>query len=129
MAAYDFAVVGGGMAGVSAAYELAARGSVILLEAEGSLAQHTTGRSAAMFLESYGGAAIRALTRASRPLLEAPERLDTAPILTPRGLLWIASDAQADRLASTIETLRAEGGCLFCAGARQVEDHGGRCAA
>jgi D-arginine dehydrogenase len=113
VAAYDVAVVGGGIAGVSAAFELAALGSVVLLEAEASLAQHTTGRSAAMFLESYGGAAIRALTRASRPLLDAaPERLGTPPILALRGLLWIASEVQTAALAAEVDALRREGAGL-----------------
>jgi D-arginine dehydrogenase len=30
---YDFLIIGGGIAGTSAAYELAAHGSVVLLEA------------------------------------------------------------------------------------------------
>ena len=52
---YDTIVVGGGMAGVSIGYELAADRTVALLDMEATLAYHTTGRSAAMFLESYGG--------------------------------------------------------------------------
>ncbi|MGA7281536.1 MAG: FAD-dependent oxidoreductase, partial [Acidimicrobiia bacterium] len=50
----DFVVIGGGMAGVSAAAHLAPHGSVILLEAESTLAAHTTGRSAALFVVNYG---------------------------------------------------------------------------
>nr|BFE94324.1 hypothetical protein GCM10020185_48600 [Pseudomonas brassicacearum subsp. brassicacearum] len=65
-ARYDFIVVGGGIAGVSAAYELAAHGSVCLLEQEQQLAYHTTGRSAAISMESYGNQQIRSLTCASR---------------------------------------------------------------
>lgn len=63
---YDFAVVGAGIAGASAAYRLAPHASVALLEREGQPGYHSTGRSAAMFMESYGTPAIRALTRASR---------------------------------------------------------------
>ena len=58
----DFLVVGGGIAGASAAYELAARGKVILLEREDQPGYHTTGRSAAQFVETYGNASVRALT-------------------------------------------------------------------
>jgi D-arginine dehydrogenase len=113
VAAFDFAVVGGGIAGVSVGFELAALGSVVLLEAEASLAYHTTGRSAATFLESYGSAPIRALARASRPLFDAaPESLGTPPILAPLGLLWIASEAQTAALARTVEAVRREGGGL-----------------
>jgi D-arginine dehydrogenase len=43
-------VIGGGIAGVSVAYELAAYRRVILLETEASLATHSTGRSAVMYV-------------------------------------------------------------------------------
>jgi D-arginine dehydrogenase len=94
----DVAVIGGGIAGVSAAYELAAAGSVVLLERESQLAYHTTGRSAAMFLESYGGPEIRALTAQSRPVFDA-----AGTLLTPRPLLWVAGEADLDRLAALRE--------------------------
>lgn len=101
----DVAVIGGGIAGVSAAYELAAAGSVVLLEQESQLAYHTTGRSAAMFLESYGGPQIRALTAASRPVFDA-----AGTLLTQRPLLWVAEEADLGRLAAMREanpTLKA----------------------
>jgi D-arginine dehydrogenase len=78
---HDAIVVGGGMAGVSLAYELAADHSVVLLDMEPTLAYHTTGRSAAMFLESYGGPAVRALTTASRTFLEQRQVLTPLPML------------------------------------------------
>ncbi|MGH3989044.1 MAG: FAD-dependent oxidoreductase, partial [Pseudonocardiaceae bacterium] len=46
----DVVVIGGGIAGVSVAYELAAHRQVTLLETETSLATHSTGRSAAMYV-------------------------------------------------------------------------------
>ena len=55
----DVIVVGAGIAGASAAYELAASGSVIVLERESQPGYHTTGRSAAQFLETYGNSVIR----------------------------------------------------------------------
>jgi D-arginine dehydrogenase len=77
----DVIVIGGGMAGVSLAYEVAADRRVVLLEMEPTLAYHTTGRSAAMFLESYGGPAIRALTTASRAFLHERHVLQPLPML------------------------------------------------
>jgi D-arginine dehydrogenase len=85
------------MAGMSLASELAATHSVIVLEQEGQLAHHATGRSAAAFLESYGGPEVRALTRASRPLLEAAA-VD-APLLTRRPLLWIGGPGRERAIA------------------------------
>ena len=69
----DVAIIGGGIAGVSIGYALAQRGlSVHLLEAEATLAYHTTGRSAAQYLETYGNALVRRLTIASRPFFADP---------------------------------------------------------
>jgi D-arginine dehydrogenase len=85
------------MAGMSIASELSSTHSVIVLEQEAQLAHHATGRSAAAFLESYGGPEVRALTRASRPLLEAAA-VD-APLLTRRPLLWIAGPGREPAIA------------------------------
>ena len=100
-ARYDFIVVGGGIAGVSAAYELAAHGSVCLLEQEQQLAYHTTGRSAAISMESYGNQQIRSLTCASRGFFESPpEGLAEHPLWSPRGALIVAQAARVDKLAA-----------------------------
>jgi len=48
----DFAIVGAGIAGATLAARLAARGRVLLLERESQPGLHSTGRSAAMFMES-----------------------------------------------------------------------------
>jgi len=90
-AAFDFAIVGAGIAGVSLAARLAAHGSVLLLEREDQPGMHSTGRSAAMFMESYGPPQVRALTRASRASYLAPTVL---PILAPRGVLYVAWQGQ-----------------------------------
>jgi D-arginine dehydrogenase len=91
----DVIVVGGGIAGVSAAYELAARANVVLLEREEQLAHHTTGRSAAAYLETYGSPTVRRLTVASRGFFTAPPReLESPELLSPRALLWIGPEAR-----------------------------------
>jgi D-arginine dehydrogenase len=97
----DFIVIGAGIAGVSAAAELAASHTVILLEAEDSPGFHATGRSAALFSEIYGNATIRSLSRASRARLAAPpSEFSNEPFLKSRGSLVIAADSQLDRLWS-----------------------------
>jgi D-arginine dehydrogenase len=100
----DVIVVGSGIAGASVAACLAATRSVILLEAESRPGYHSTGRSAALFSESYGNAVIRALTRASRDFFHRPPADFTAgPLLKPRGSLFIATAGQRatlDRFAA-----------------------------
>ena len=66
MREFDLVIVGAGIAGASLAWRLAARRRVLLLEREPQPGMHATGRSAAMFMESYGPPQVRALTRASR---------------------------------------------------------------
>lgn len=89
------------MAGVSAAAHLAPHGSVTLLEAEPVLAYHTTGRSAALFVVNYGGQGTRPLAAASTGFFDdPPEGSVDSPLLTERGLLWIADEARMDRLAA-----------------------------
>ena len=72
MPAYEFIVIGAGIAGASAAYELAKIGSTIILERESQPGYHTTGRSAAVFSEIYGNATIRGLTVGSRGFFASP---------------------------------------------------------
>lgn len=91
----DFVVIGGGIAGVSAAAHLAPYGSVVLLEQEATLAYHTTGRSAATFIVNYGGPGSRPLARASAHFFDKPPDYATdAPLLSDRGALWVARPEQ-----------------------------------
>jgi len=63
----DVLIIGAGMAGAAAAYYLAPHRRVLLLEREAQPGYHATGRSAAMFAETYGNTTVRALTTASKP--------------------------------------------------------------
>ncbi len=107
-------VIGGGIAGVGAAYALAQAGSpVTLLEAESTLAYHSTGRSAAIYFENYGAAANRALTTASRRFFdEPPPGLVDHPLLERRGAMWIGTTEQESSLRAHLaesETSRQPG--------------------
>ena len=84
------------MAGVSLGYELSADRSVGLLEMETTLAFHTTGRSAATFLESYGGPEVRALTTSSRTFLENPPDVFESQPLKPLPLLFVAPEGRGE---------------------------------
>ncbi len=109
---HDVAIIGAGIAGASLAWQLAQAGqSVLLLEAEIQPGLHSTGRSAAMFMESYGPPQVRALTRASRPFYEHPPAgfADTA-LVNPRGVIYAAWDGQQAALDQLHTELRASGG-------------------
>jgi D-arginine dehydrogenase len=93
--AADIIVIGAGMAGASAAAHLADGRRVIVLEAEDQPGYHSTGRSAALFSETYGPPAVNVLTRAGRGFYEdRAGGLAEHPILTPRGVLVFAMPGQ-----------------------------------
>jgi len=101
----DVIVIGAGMAGASVAYFLAPHVRVLVLEREEHAGMHSTGRSAALFSETYGSAQVRALTRAARHFFDQPPQgFAGHPILSPRGSLSIGNEAQID----TIHALHAE---------------------
>lgn len=67
---FDVVIVGGGIAGAGLGAEITRRMRVLIVEAESLCGYHSTGRSAAFWLESYGGPIVGQLTRASHaPLL------------------------------------------------------------
>jgi D-arginine dehydrogenase len=98
----DFLVLGGGMAGASAGYFLAESGSVRLLEMESAPGYHSTGRSAALFSEYYGGTVVRALTVASRPFFTDPPPGFAEPLLSPRGVLTLGPVGSEERFAAVL---------------------------
>ena len=89
----DFLIIGGGVAGASAAARLSTLGSVVLLESEDALAYHTSGRSAALFEQNYGKPSTVALNSASHAFHDAQG------ILSPRGLMLVGSQDMADEFA------------------------------
>jgi D-arginine dehydrogenase len=105
MESYDVLVIGGGIAGASIGYELASDRSVALLEMEATLAYHTTGRSVATFLESYGGRTIRLLTTASRSFMQDPPAGFGRPLLKPLPLIWVAPEADVDAMHAMYEAV------------------------
>ncbi len=104
----DFLIVGGGIAGASVGYWLAPHARVIVLEQEQQPGYHATGRSAALFMESYGTQQVRALTRASRAFLEQPPAgFAGQPLLSPRGALLVAAPGQEHALQAHWQLLRS----------------------
>lgn len=107
----DFAVIGAGMAGASVAYRLAQKGaSVIVLERESQPGYHSTGRSAAMFMESYGTDQIRALTRASRSFFaQPPAGFCNSELLPARDVLYVGQAGQQQLLDDALAMYQRDG--------------------
>jgi D-arginine dehydrogenase len=87
----DILIVGGGIAGASLGANVAASRRTTIIEAEEHCGYHSTGRSAAFFLESYGGPTVAPLSSASAAFLENPPA-DFADhsFLYPRGALHLS---------------------------------------
>lgn len=100
----DLIILGAGIAGASLAAELAPLMQVTLVEVEDQPGRHATGRSAAMFFESYGNATIRALTRASRRfLMQPPAGFCESPLMTRRSAMLVSEASQIRRLDTLCE--------------------------
>ncbi len=101
----DIVVIGGGMAGASVAAHLAEFATVRLLEMESQPGYHSTGRSAALFSETYGNHAIRALTGASRQFFYSPPAsFCPVPLVRPRSVLVAARSGQGESLQAFIDS-------------------------
>ena len=104
----DVVIIGAGIAGSSLAFELADHLDVLLLEGEHQPGYHSTGRSAAMLIETYGTWSVQQLSRQSRLFFEQPPPgFSDTPLLSPRGYLHIARADQLDALAAAEKAARA----------------------
>ena len=108
MESFDDIVVGAGMAGASAAYALAREGRrVVLLEREDQPGYHSTGRSAAVYTQTYGNAVIRGLTVGGwRFFSEPPSGFADDPLTLPRGALVVGRQDQEDDIDRAFDEAR-----------------------
>ena len=103
---FDIIVLGSGIAGISIASELSEYLNVCVLEKERLISYHSTGRSLAFYLESYGNEVIRQLTSASKDFFY--NRIDTTSkntLIKKRGVIHIANKFQTIKLKNLFETL------------------------
>jgi len=104
MSDFDVIIVGGGIGGASLGSEIAAKRRTLIIEAERHCGYHSTGRSAAFFLESYGGPEVAKLSTASRDfLLNPPANFSEHSFLRSRGDLHIMK-GELPELPASIET-------------------------
>ena len=97
MSEWDVVIVGGGIAGASLGAEIAATRRTLIVEAEAHCGYHSTGRSAAFWLESYGGPRVALLTAASRDFLAGPPaNFSTESFLRTRGAIHLSRESGAE---------------------------------
>lgn len=107
---YDFLIIGAGMAGVSLAYRIGDRARVLVIEAESQPGYHSSGRSAAMYMETYGTSTIRAITCASRDFFQSPpDGFSSHPLLKDRGVLYLVREDQVQLKEDILQQLLATG--------------------
>jgi len=100
----DVVVVGGGIAGVSAAAQISSTHSVAVLEQEAELAYHTTSRSAAVYIENEGGPVFHRLSTASRPFFDTSPGSES-PFVTPMPVLSVGNDDMGADLEAEVNEL------------------------
>lgn len=100
---FDYLVIGAGISGASAGYELALQGRTLMVDMEPSPGFHSTGRSAALYTPNYGPELVRQINKLSYPFLASPPAGFSAnPLLTPRGMLTVICSADAHVLPSLL---------------------------
>ena len=99
MTTADIIVIGAGIAGASAAAELAADATVTLLEMEDQPGFHATGRSAAYFAAAYGNQVVRNFTACCEAFfLTPPDGFTQVDLIHPRDGMLFGRPDQAERL-------------------------------
>jgi D-arginine dehydrogenase len=130
----DILIIGGGIAGLSAAAALSRHARVVVLEAEEQVGYHSSGRSATMLHYALGDRLVRALTLASRPFFDdPPQDFSDVPLGRKMPVLIHARDderedldqLQADLSAfAQLERLDAKGVHELCPLLRDDATHG-----
>ncbi|QHL90736.1 FAD-dependent oxidoreductase [Sphingomonas changnyeongensis] len=93
----EFLIIGGGVAGLSAAAALAPNGRTVVLEAEAATGTHSSGRSVTFSHYGIGGATVRGMTAWSRAFfLDPPDGFDALCRVTPA--LFVATPEMRDEL-------------------------------
>lgn len=92
---FDIIVIGSGIGGAGLASFLTDNQRVLMLEMESQPGYHSTGRSAALFIRSYGNAVIRELNGLSLPFFIDPQAYNIdKSLLTQRGFLTLCLQGQ-----------------------------------
>ncbi|HEX7114577.1 MAG TPA: FAD-binding oxidoreductase [Steroidobacter sp.] len=145
----DFLIIGSGIVGAAAAFELARHGKVLILERETQAGYHSTGRSHALYEPLYGGPVAEGLALASLAFMEQPPPgFADHPLLRARGAIYFGEPGDEASLAALAQRAESAGlrfpgmsveevlqrvpilnsdritGALFDAGTREIDVHG-----
>ncbi|MFC3051842.1 NAD(P)/FAD-dependent oxidoreductase [Kordiimonas pumila] len=109
----DIIIVGGGIAGISAAYFISKYASVVVVERETAIGTHSSSRTAGQFTVGIYADTMRRLAKASRSFLETPPAgFADYPLLSPRGCLTVGRRDQQDKLDKLYDYLDEAGAAL-----------------
>lgn len=116
----DALVIGGGVAGLSAAAALAPHCRTTVLEAEQGVGHHSSGRSATFYHLGIGNRIVRALTRWSAPTFEAEPDEGAPALSSAKPALWIARADMLDELTAIYDGMRAFSDAVYRVGSREM---------
>lgn len=103
----EIVVIGGGIAGVSAAALFARHAPTMLLERESALGYHSSGRSATFYHFGIGDDVVRGLTAASRFFFaDPPPGYSDVPLWQEKAALFIATPQHMDELVALETEMR-----------------------
>ncbi|MEM8697393.1 MAG: FAD-dependent oxidoreductase [Pseudomonadota bacterium] len=112
-------VIGGGIAGLSAAARIARHGETVVLEAESAAGYHSSGRSATFCHFGIGDGLVHKLTAVSKAVFAAPPQGDHPPLARRMAALFIARGGETEQLDRLTETT-----LVHSPGARRIDDTG-----
>ena len=98
----DIIVIGGGIAGISAAARLSQSAGVTVLEMENGLGYHASGRSAALYEPNYGAPSVNALSRMGEAYF-----IDNG-YLSPRGFLLVSRTGEDTAFDADVKALSTQ---------------------
>ncbi|HEY5722928.1 MAG TPA: FAD-binding oxidoreductase [Allosphingosinicella sp.] len=120
----DFLIIGGGMAGLSAASRLVGHGRTIVLEAEDALGYHSSGRSVSYSHFGIGNETVRALTAWSQTFFrDQPQGFCDTPLAVRSPSLQFADEESLDRLDAMEAAISEHGDPIVRLGPEEIRRH------
>lgn len=121
---FDFIIFGGGIAGISIAYELSESSRVLVLEQEEAFGYHTTGRSAAIYSELLLDPTLLLLAKESKKFLQKPpEFFSQSPLINTCGCILTGTSRDQDAVELAWKEVCNFGVDAFMVNADEIARH------